>query len=55
MRGLTGKTAIVTGGAGGIGGAVAQRLSEEGCRVVVVDIDGDGAAKTAAALRDQAV
>jgi NAD(P)-dependent dehydrogenase (short-subunit alcohol dehydrogenase family) len=55
MRGLTGKTAIVTGGAGGIGGAVAQRLSEEGCRVVVVDIDGDGAAKTAAALPGDAI
>jgi NAD(P)-dependent dehydrogenase (short-subunit alcohol dehydrogenase family) len=38
VRGLGGKTAIVTGGAGGIGSAVAQRLSEEGCRVVVVDL-----------------
>jgi NAD(P)-dependent dehydrogenase (short-subunit alcohol dehydrogenase family) len=55
MRGLTGKTAIVTGGAGGIGGAVAQRLSEEGCRVVVVDVDGDGAARTAAALPGDAI
>lgn len=55
MRGLNGKTAVVTGGAGGIGGAVAQRLSEEGCRVVVVDIDGDGAAKTAAALPGDAI
>ena len=55
MRGLTGKTAIVTGGAGAIGGAVAQRLSEEGCRVVVVDIDGDGAARTAAALPGDAI
>jgi NAD(P)-dependent dehydrogenase (short-subunit alcohol dehydrogenase family) len=55
MRGLTGKTAVVTGGAGGIGGAVAQRLSEEGCRVVVVDIDGDGAAQTAAVLPGDAI
>jgi NAD(P)-dependent dehydrogenase (short-subunit alcohol dehydrogenase family) len=55
MRGLTGKTAIVTGGAGGIGGAVARRLSEEGCRVVVVDVDGDGAARTAAALPAAAI
>jgi NAD(P)-dependent dehydrogenase (short-subunit alcohol dehydrogenase family) len=55
MRGLTGKTAIVTGGAGGIGGAVARRLSEEGCRVVVVDVDGDGAATTAAALPGAAI
>ena len=55
MRGLTGKTAIVTGGAGGIGGAVAQRLSEEGCRVVVVDVNGGGAARTAAALPGDAI
>ena len=55
MRGLTGKTAIVTGEAGGIGGAVAQRLSEEGCRVVVVDVDGEGAARTAAALPGDAI
>jgi NAD(P)-dependent dehydrogenase (short-subunit alcohol dehydrogenase family) len=55
MRGLAGKTAIVTGGAGGIGGAVAQRLSEEGCKVVVVDIDGDGAARTAASLPGEAI
>jgi NAD(P)-dependent dehydrogenase (short-subunit alcohol dehydrogenase family) len=55
MRGLAGKTAIVTGGAGGIGGAVARRLSEEGCKVVVVDIDGDGAARTAASLPGEAV
>jgi NAD(P)-dependent dehydrogenase (short-subunit alcohol dehydrogenase family) len=55
MRGLLGKTAIVTGGAGGIGGAVARRLSEEGCKVVVVDIDGDGAARTAASLPGEAI
>ncbi|HTZ24686.1 MAG TPA: SDR family oxidoreductase [Streptosporangiaceae bacterium] len=55
MRGLTGKTAIVTGGAGGIGGAVARRLSEEGCRVVVVDVDGEGAVATAAALPGDAI
>jgi NAD(P)-dependent dehydrogenase (short-subunit alcohol dehydrogenase family) len=55
MRGLPGKTAIVTGGAGGIGGAVARRLSEEGCKVVVVDIDGDGAARTAASLPGEAL
>jgi NAD(P)-dependent dehydrogenase (short-subunit alcohol dehydrogenase family) len=55
MRGLPGKTAIVTGGAGGIGGAVARRLSEEGCKVVVVDIDRDGAARAAASLPGEAI
>jgi len=36
-KGLTGKVAIVTGAAGGIGGATVARLVEEGCRVVAVD------------------
>jgi NAD(P)-dependent dehydrogenase (short-subunit alcohol dehydrogenase family) len=50
LNGLAGKVAIVTGGAGGLGSASARRLSEEGCRVVVVDIDGDGARKVAQSL-----
>ena len=50
LSGLAGKVAVVTGGAGGIGSASARRLSEEGCRVVVVDIDGDGARKVAEEL-----
>jgi 2-hydroxycyclohexanecarboxyl-CoA dehydrogenase len=43
MRGLKGKTAIVTGGAAGIGAAVARRFQEEGTRVVVLDLKGDPA------------
>lgn len=39
MRGLAGKTAIVTGAAGGIGSATVMRLLEEGCNVVAVDLD----------------
>lgn len=38
IRGLSGKTAIVTGAAGGIGSAVTARLLEEGCKVVAVDL-----------------
>ena len=41
MRGLKGKTAIVTGGAAGIGAAVVRRFQEEGTRVVVLDLKGD--------------
>jgi len=37
--GLEGKTAIVTGGANGIGEAITRELSEEGCEVLVADID----------------
>jgi NAD(P)-dependent dehydrogenase (short-subunit alcohol dehydrogenase family) len=50
LNGLAGKVAIVTGGAGGLGSATARRLSDEGCRVVVVDVDGNGARKVAESL-----
>ncbi|MBL8834850.1 MAG: SDR family oxidoreductase [Alphaproteobacteria bacterium] len=36
---FSGQTAIVTGGARGIGLAIAQRLADEGCRIVVWDRD----------------
>jgi 2-hydroxycyclohexanecarboxyl-CoA dehydrogenase len=41
MRGLSGKTAIVTGGAAGIGAAVVARLTAEGANPVVFDINGE--------------
>ena len=50
LSGLDGKVAVVTGAAGGLGAAAALRLSREGCRVVVVDIDGDGAQRVSGAL-----
>jgi NAD(P)-dependent dehydrogenase (short-subunit alcohol dehydrogenase family) len=50
--GLAGKVAIVTGGAGGLGSAVVRRLGIEGARVVLADVDPDGAQRTAAAARD---
>lgn len=34
---LDGETALVTGAAGGIGGAIVQRFQAEGCRVIAVD------------------
>lgn len=40
---VEGKVAIVTGGGGGIGGAIAARLTEHGARVVVSDLDGNTA------------
>ena len=52
--GLTGKVAVVTGGASGLGQAVARGLVREGARVVLGDVDKAGLEKTAAELGDQA-
>nr|ABP45957.1 short-chain dehydrogenase/reductase SDR [Mycolicibacterium gilvum PYR-GCK] len=46
LRGLTGKVAVVAGGATGLGAAAATRLAEEGCRVVVGDVSEDAATHT---------
>jgi NAD(P)-dependent dehydrogenase (short-subunit alcohol dehydrogenase family) len=50
IRRFAGRNAIVTGGARGIGLAVAARLASEGARVAIWDIDAAEAKKTAAAL-----
>lgn len=55
LSGLAGKVAVVTGGAGGLGAASALRLSREGCLVVVVDIDGDGARKVSRSLPGRSI
>jgi len=50
---LEGRVAMVTGAASGIGRGIALRLAEMGAVVVVLDIDRDGGAETAAAISDQ--
>jgi NAD(P)-dependent dehydrogenase (short-subunit alcohol dehydrogenase family) len=50
MGRVAGKTAIVTGGAAGIGRACALALAREGARVAVADVAEAGGADTAAAI-----
>ena len=52
---LQGRTAVVTGGAGGIGAATCRRLATEGAHVVVVDVSADAAGTLADELDGLAV
>jgi 3-oxoacyl-[acyl-carrier protein] reductase len=45
---LKGKTALVTGGASGFGAGIVQAYAREGATVVVLDLNGEGAARVAA-------
>jgi NADP-dependent 3-hydroxy acid dehydrogenase YdfG len=47
---LTGRTAVITGAASGMGRAVALRLAARGCPVALVDHDDDGLQETAASV-----
>jgi 2-hydroxycyclohexanecarboxyl-CoA dehydrogenase len=52
MRGISGKVAVVTGGAGGIGAAICRRFGEEGASVAVFDINQDAAEAVAGTIRE---
>jgi 2,3-dihydroxy-2,3-dihydro-p-cumate dehydrogenase len=47
---LSGRTAIVTGAARGIGKAIAERLKADGASLMLADMDGDALAKTTAEI-----
>ncbi len=52
---LTGKVAIVTGGASGLGEGLVRRFAAEGAKVVIGDIDRDSGAALAAEIGDYAL
>ena len=51
MDRLTGKVAIVTGAAQGIGRAIASRLADEGAKVALADIQHESAERAASEIR----
>ncbi|MEQ8859504.1 MAG: SDR family NAD(P)-dependent oxidoreductase [Pseudomonadales bacterium] len=55
MKRLQDKTALITGAARGLGARIAQRMSEEGARVIINDLSLDAARATAEALGGHAL
>jgi 2-hydroxycyclohexanecarboxyl-CoA dehydrogenase len=51
VRGLKGKTAIVTGAGGAIGRAICRRFADEGVVAAAFDVNGQSAAETAELIR----
>ena len=52
MRGMEGRAALVTGGAGGIGAATGLRLAQDGFNVALLDLNEDNATATAEKIAD---
>lgn len=50
---IAGRSALVTGGASGIGLAYAEAMAEAGAKVTIADLDGEGAEREAARLRGE--
>ena len=55
MKDLSGRVAVITGGGGGVGSALAGQLADLGCHLALVDISEPALAKVAEALTDKAV
>jgi len=51
MRGLKDRNVLVTGGANGIGAAIARRLAEEGSAVAILDLDAASGEKVAGEIK----
>lgn len=52
MKTLQGKVAIITGAGQGLGEAIARRLADEGCNVIVADMNNEAAKRVAESLSD---
>jgi NAD(P)-dependent dehydrogenase (short-subunit alcohol dehydrogenase family) len=55
MRRLENKTAIITGGSGGIGAATGRRFAEEGASVLLVDLDEDALRQAVSSIESDRV
>ncbi|SEA53615.1 2-hydroxycyclohexanecarboxyl-CoA dehydrogenase [Variovorax sp. YR216] len=53
MQRFEGKTVVVTGGGGGIGGATCRRFAREGAKVAIYDLNPEAAEKVAAQIREE--
>ena len=52
---LQGRTAVITGGASGIGAAIGQAFAQQGARIAILDLDEEHARSRAVALGDGCV
>jgi NAD(P)-dependent dehydrogenase (short-subunit alcohol dehydrogenase family) len=55
MKDFAGKTAFVTGGAGGIGLAMARALGQRGMKVAIADVEADTCAKAVETLQSEGI
>jgi 2-hydroxycyclohexanecarboxyl-CoA dehydrogenase len=55
MKGLSGKSVLVTGGGGAIGSAICTRFAEAGAKILVADLDEGSCRKTARAVNGKAL
>lgn len=53
MRDFSGKVAVITGGASGVGRCIAHKLAGEGAKVVIADVDAESIERTRAGFAEE--